>query len=97
MAQALGRARSTVAADEQALKALAAVASDAFARLALTEEMIHVARHDPLTDLPNRGILLDRLTQAQSERPAERDRGDAALHRPGRLQAGQRPVRPCRR
>lgn len=65
VAKALGRARSTIAADEQALRALAAVASDAFARLALTEEMVHVARHDPLTDLPNRGILLDRLTHAQ--------------------------------
>ena len=66
VAKALGRARSTVSADEQALRALAAVASDAFARLALTEEMIHVARHDPLTDLPNRGILLDRLMEAQA-------------------------------
>ncbi|MDQ4055107.1 MAG: EAL domain-containing protein [Actinomycetota bacterium] len=64
VAKALERARSTVTADEQALKALAAVASDALARLALTEEMVHVARHDPLTDLPNRGILLDRLTHA---------------------------------
>ncbi len=65
VARAMERARSTIAADEQALEALAAVASDAFARLALTEEMVHVARHDPLTDLPNRGILLDRLTDAQ--------------------------------
>lgn len=66
VAKALGRARSTIASDEQALRALAAVASDAFARLALTEEMVHVARHDALTDLPNRGILLDRLMQAQA-------------------------------
>jgi diguanylate cyclase (GGDEF)-like protein len=65
VARALGRARSTITADERALKALAAVASDAFARLALTQEMVHVARHDPLTDLPNRGILQDRLTHAQ--------------------------------
>jgi diguanylate cyclase (GGDEF)-like protein len=64
VAQATERARSTVTADEQALKALAAVASEGFARLALTTEMVHVARHDPLTDLPNRGILLDRLSHA---------------------------------
>ena len=64
VAKALERARSTVTGDEQGLKALAAVASDALARLTLTEEMVHVARHDPLTDLPNRGILLDRLTHA---------------------------------
>jgi len=66
VARAMERARSTIAADEEALHALAAVASDAFARLALTEETVHLARHDPLTDLPNRGILLDRLTHAQT-------------------------------
>jgi len=58
------RARSTVTADEQALRALAAVASEGFARIELTAEMVHVARHDPLTDLPNRGILSDRLSHA---------------------------------
>ncbi|HWJ83289.1 MAG TPA: EAL domain-containing protein [Nocardioides sp.] len=64
VARAVERARSTVAADTQALQALAAVASDAFQRLAITREMVHVARHDPLTDLPNRGILLDRASHA---------------------------------
>ncbi|GAB7006245.1 EAL domain-containing protein [Nocardioides sp. AN3] len=64
VARAQNRARATIAGDEQALRALAAVASDAVSRLELTDEMVHVARHDPLTDLPNRGILLDRLTQA---------------------------------
>jgi diguanylate cyclase (GGDEF)-like protein len=77
VAKAMGRARSTVDADQEALNALAAVASDAFARLALTDEMVHVARHDPLTDLPNRGILVDRLTQAQST--VGRHRGRVAL------------------
>ncbi|MDH2414742.1 EAL domain-containing protein [Nocardioides sp. CER19] len=64
VARARNRARATVAGDEQALRALAAVAADAISRLELTDEMVHVARHDPLTDLPNRGILLDRLTHA---------------------------------
>ena len=64
VAPARDRARSTVAADQQALDALAAVCSDAFARLQLTEDMVHYARHDPLTDLPNRGILLDRVAHA---------------------------------
>ncbi|UDY25227.1 putative bifunctional diguanylate cyclase/phosphodiesterase [Nocardioides sp. Kera G14] len=63
-ARAANRARSTTASDEQALRALAAVASDAIGRLELTTEMVHVARHDPLTDLPNRGILIDQITQA---------------------------------
>jgi diguanylate cyclase (GGDEF)-like protein len=64
VARAQNRARATITGDEQALRALAAVASDAVSRLELTDEMVHVARHDPLTDLPNRGILLDRLTHA---------------------------------
>jgi diguanylate cyclase (GGDEF)-like protein len=55
------RARSTTTADKQALDAMAAVSSDAFSRLRLTEDMVHLARYDLLTDLPNRGLLLDRV------------------------------------
>ncbi len=58
------RARSTTTADQQALEAMVAVSSDAFARLRLTEDMTHLARHDLLTDLPNRGLLLDRVEHA---------------------------------
>ena len=58
------RARSTATADQQALEALVAVASDAFSRLRLTEDMTHLARHDLLTNLPNRGLLLDRVEHA---------------------------------
>ncbi|WGL51260.1 EAL domain-containing protein [Nocardioides sp. BP30] len=64
VARAAHRARATVTGDQQALRALAAVASDAMARIDLIDEMLHLARHDPLTDLPNRAILLDRVTQA---------------------------------
>jgi len=65
VAQAKNRARSTTAADQKALEAMAAVSSDAFARLELTEDMTHLARHDLLTNLPNRGLLLDRLEHAR--------------------------------
>ena len=58
------RARSTRSADQQALEALVAVSSDAFARLQLTDDMTHLARHDLLTNLPNRGLLLDRVEHA---------------------------------
>jgi diguanylate cyclase (GGDEF)-like protein len=58
------RAQSTSAADQTAMEALAAVSSDAFARLQLGEDMTHLARHDLLTNLPNRGLLLDRLDHA---------------------------------
>ena len=64
VAPATDRARSTVTADEQALAALAVLGSDAYARVQLTADMVHFARHDPLTDLPNRGILLDRVAHA---------------------------------
>jgi len=64
IAPARDRARSTVGADQHALDALAVICAEAFARLQLTDEMVHYARHDPLTDLPNRGILLDRVAQA---------------------------------
>jgi diguanylate cyclase (GGDEF)-like protein len=64
VAPARDRARSTVAADQQALDALAVLGSDAYARVQLTADMVHYARHDPLTDLPNRGILLDRVAHA---------------------------------
>ena len=64
VARAAHRARATVEGDRQALEALAAVAADASARIELVDEKLHVARHDPLTDLPNRGILLDRTNQA---------------------------------
>jgi diguanylate cyclase (GGDEF)-like protein len=58
------RARSTTTADQRALEAMVAVASDAFARLRLTDDMTHLARHDLLTNLPNRGLLLDRVEHA---------------------------------
>jgi diguanylate cyclase (GGDEF)-like protein len=64
VAPAINRARATVEADQKALDALATVAEEAFSRLALTEEMGHLARHDALTALPNRTLFLDRVQQA---------------------------------
>ena len=58
------RARSTTAADQQALEALVAVSAAAFERLRLTDDMTHLARHDLLTGLANRGLLLDRVEHA---------------------------------
>jgi diguanylate cyclase (GGDEF)-like protein len=64
VAPARQRARSTSAADKEALEAMAAVSSDAFSRLRLTQSMTHLARHDVLTDLANRGLLLERTRRA---------------------------------
>ncbi|MGZ6733189.1 MAG: putative bifunctional diguanylate cyclase/phosphodiesterase [Nocardioides sp.] len=74
VARAAQRARATIAGDRQALEALAAVAADASARIELVDEKLHVARHDPLTDLPNRGILLDRTNQALARAHASHGR-----------------------
>jgi diguanylate cyclase (GGDEF)-like protein len=64
VAKAANRARASIEADQKAIDALATVGEEAFARLALTEEMGHLARHDALTSLPNRTLFLDRVQQA---------------------------------
>ena len=46
------------------LQATANVLADAIERLKAEEDMRHQALHDPLTGLPNRTLLTDRLTQA---------------------------------
>ena len=64
VAPAVNRARASIEADRKALEALATVGEEAFARLSLTDEMGHLARHDALTSLPNRTLFLDRVEQA---------------------------------
>jgi diguanylate cyclase (GGDEF)-like protein len=55
----------TLTADEAAfLQATANVLADAIERLKAEEDMRHQALHDPLTGLPNRTLLADRLTHA---------------------------------
>ncbi|GMA86834.1 hypothetical protein GCM10025868_20840 [Angustibacter aerolatus] len=66
-----GRARSTVAADRQALETLASVGQEALSRLRLGEQMARQAREDALTGLPNRALLLDRLGRAVRSASAE--------------------------
>ena len=62
-------------------------------RRRLAQKLEREANHDPLTMLPNRRFFLEWLgyTLAQARRDGNGDR--AALHRPRRLQGGQRPVR----
>ena len=62
--------RSSAHADEAFLAALAAVGAAALAKVDLLDQLSHEAMHDPLTGLPNRALLQDRLRQAlaRSER-----------------------------
>ena len=58
------RARSTVASDREHLDQLALAGSEALSRLKMTREMTYLARHDALTELANRGVVLDRVGHA---------------------------------
>jgi diguanylate cyclase (GGDEF)-like protein len=51
------------AEDVSFLQGLANVVGSALSRLAMEEEIRHQALHDPLTGLPNRSLLVDRLEQ----------------------------------
>ena len=67
------RSRSSAEGDRRALEALSALAEEAFSRLALTEELAHLARHDALTALPNRTLFLDRVEEAVLRAPQGKD------------------------
>lgn len=58
------RVRATVASDREHLDQLALAGSEALSRLKLTREMTYLARHDTLTELANRAVLLDRVEHA---------------------------------
>jgi diguanylate cyclase (GGDEF)-like protein/PAS domain S-box-containing protein len=53
--------RAFTADDETFLQGLASVLTSAIRRDAIERELLHRSLHDPLTGLPNRGLLLDRL------------------------------------
>ncbi len=64
--------------DVAALRAMAAVCSSALDRARLDLRMESLARHDPLTGLPNRAVFRERLTQTLALRGRDR-RGLAVL------------------
>ncbi len=57
------------------------------------EELAFMATHDPLTDLPNRTLIVDRIGSDGRPRGAQRDLGRGAVHRPRQLQDDQRHAR----
>jgi diguanylate cyclase (GGDEF)-like protein len=54
--------------DRRALEMLGSIAAESMARVQLANEMVHVARHDSLTGLPNRALFNDRVAHAISSR-----------------------------
>jgi diguanylate cyclase (GGDEF)-like protein len=52
--------------DRFMLQALGSVAATALANARFQERLAHQAFHDPVTDLPNRALFLDRLRHAQA-------------------------------
>ncbi len=80
-----------------AIETLACVARDISDRKAFEDQLEHQATHDPLSGLPNRTLLLDRLRVAvgRARRQATLDRG--AVPRPRQLQADQRQPGPLGR
>ncbi len=63
--------RSLKAADSDFVRALANTLADAIARRAAEDDIRHQALHDPLTGLPNRVLLLDRLAHALTRRAGD--------------------------
>ena len=64
---------------------------------AMVGELEHQAFHDGLTNLPNRALFRERVGHALRRRSQAGTPTGPALHRPGRLQDGQRPAGPRRR
>jgi diguanylate cyclase (GGDEF)-like protein/PAS domain S-box-containing protein len=58
------RPRAYLSEEVDFLQSLANVLADALERQAIDDDIRHRALHDPLTDLPNRVLFMDRLEQA---------------------------------
>ena len=61
------------------------------------DELAFLATHDPLTGLPNRTLILDRVEQMLVRSRRSQRAGGGAVRRPRQLQEHQRHARPRRR
>lgn len=59
---------------EPAVRGIVLTTRDATDRVLLTEQLAHLAHHDPLTDLPNRSVLESSLRRSLTRSAAERAR-----------------------
>ena len=67
------KVRRFTADDVAVVQAMANVVAIAWEQAEHREQLSHQALHDPLTGLPNRALLLDRLEHALSRRPRSSD------------------------
>ncbi|HYO39087.1 MAG TPA: sensor domain-containing phosphodiesterase [Nocardioidaceae bacterium] len=65
--------------DVAAASALASVVATAWQQVEQRERLAHLALHDPLTELPNRVLFLDRLEQALAQQVAGPQNGPGGL------------------
>lgn len=65
-----GRARRFTPTEVGVLQSMAAIAVTVLQQIDHREQLSHLAMHDPLTGLPNRALLMDRLEHALSRRPS---------------------------
>jgi len=63
---------------EPTVRGIVLTSRDATERVRLSEQLAHLASHDPLTDLPNRSVLQPRRQQGPTPLLA---RADSALYR----------------
>jgi PAS domain S-box-containing protein len=68
---------------------LVGIFSDISERKAAEARIAFLAHHDPLTGLPNRLLLKDRMEQAMVACRAQRQQGRAVVRRPRSLQGGE--------
>ena len=82
--------------DDPDVRGIVLNSRDVSERRVLEDQLKHQAFHDPLTNLPNRALFMDRLEHALARRGRRRHVRRGAVPGPGQLQGRQRQPRATR-